>query len=83
MDDKDISEYLRFALEMLKQQALRLDRQHHWLCSLHDLVASDAELGARLREQPSYNLAHDPTLQTIDDMILNIDLALQKLKDQP
>jgi hypothetical protein len=82
MDGKDVKEYLRVILELLKQQALRLDRQHRWLCSLNDTIASDGELGELLKEHSSCNPAHDPSIQTTDTMLLNIDLALQKLRDQ-
>jgi hypothetical protein len=82
MEDGDIKEYLRGALVLLRAQAIDLDRHHRWICAIAETIATDAELGPLLTQHPLYDLGPAPSLRSIDDILLNIDAMLLRLKAQ-
>ncbi len=82
MKDGDIKEDLRGVLMLLRAQAVDLDRHHRWICAIAEAVSSDAELGPQLKEHPLYNLPREPSLRSIEDILVNIDAMLRRLEDR-
>jgi hypothetical protein len=80
MADQETNEILRFILESLKQQAIFLDRQYRWIIALAETIEGNAELEAKLKQHPSYDLGPEPRLRSIGVMTQNIDAVIQKLK---
>jgi hypothetical protein len=80
MKDGDIKENLRGVLGLLRAQAVDLDRHHRWLCAIAETIAADATLGLQLKSHPLYDLGRDPSLRSIEDILVNIDAMLQRLK---
>lgn len=80
MNDQDVKENLRSTLELLRAQAIDLDRHHRWICAIAETIATDAKLELQLKSHPLYDLGREPLLRNIDDILPNIDAMLQRLK---
>jgi hypothetical protein len=80
MNDGDIRENLRGTLELLRAQAIDLDRHHRWICAVAETIATDAKLELQLKNHPLYDLGREPLLRSIEDILVNIDAMLQRLK---
>ena len=76
----ETNQVLRFVLELQKEQAIYLDRQHRWIAALAKAIAADPELGERLRQDPFYDLGPEPSLRKIDVLTQNIDALIAQLR---
>ena len=79
--DADTKQVLVSILQMMKQQAIYLDRQHRWIVAVADSVDSQPELSAYLRKHPFFDLGPRRDLDRTNDVIQNIDALTQLLKD--
>jgi hypothetical protein len=79
--DAETKQVLLAILQMMKDQAVYLHRQHGWLIAVADSVDTDAELSDFLKTHPFYNQGPRPDVQITNAMIQNIDLLIQRLKD--
>jgi len=80
MPDEQTTQVLCEVLEMMKQQAVYLNRQHRWILALGDTIALKTDLEEFLREHPFYGLGPRPDLQITQSMIENIDALIRRLK---
>ena len=78
--DPSTNEVLATILEILKQQAIHLDRVHRWMLGLAEAVETDPVLGARLREHPFYNQGVALQLQSIEMTTQHIDALIRQLR---
>jgi hypothetical protein len=81
--DQKVNQALLAILEMQKQQALVSGRLLGWGVAVADTLRKNPQFEAVLREHPYFDLGHQPTLRTIDEMIQNIDALIQQLKVEP
>lgn len=80
-DDLPVNEVLVAILEMLKQQALYLHRQHGWMISVADtLRESSADLEKKLEQHPFYDQGPRQDVQITNVMIQNIDALIRQLR---
>jgi hypothetical protein len=80
MTQLETNEVLRSILEMLKQQAIHLNRHYGWLVAVADTLQKDPKLAEHLKQHPFYDQGPAPTLQRNDDAIQNIDALIRQLK---
>ena len=79
--DAETKQVLCAILQMMKDQAVYLHRQHGWLIAVADTVETNADLDAFLKKHPFYDLGPRPDVQITNAMIQNIDALIQRLKD--
>ncbi len=77
-----INEVLVAILEMLKDQAIYLQRQRGWLTAIADAVETNTDLDAFLKAHPFYKQPPRPDEQIMHDAIQRIDALLQLLNRQ-
>jgi hypothetical protein len=68
-------------LEMMKQQAIYLHRQHGWLIAVAEAVENNPDLLPYLKQHPFYDLGPRPDVQITQSMIANIDALIQQLRN--
>ena len=81
MPDPATNEVLYEILEMMKQQAIYLNRQHRWILALGDTIALKTELDDFLKKHPFYDLGPRPDLQITQSIIESIDALARRLKE--
>jgi len=79
--DAETKQVLCSILEMLKDQAIYLHRQHGWLMAVADTVETNADLDAFLKKHPFYRQAPRRDEQRTNEMIQKVDALIQLLKD--
>jgi len=82
MADLTTNAVLCSILEMMKQQAVYLHRQHGWLIAVAETIEKDAELLAELKQHPFYDQGPRLDARITDAMIRNIDALILQLKAQ-
>ena len=80
MNDRDTNEILCAVLDLLKRQAIYLERQQGWISALYSAIESEPSLAQRLREHPFYDQGPAPSLRSSAETIQIIDSIVQKLK---
>jgi hypothetical protein len=80
--DKETKEILSSILQMMREQAIYLHRQHGWLISVTETIQKQPDLAAHLKAHPYADLGPRPDVQITDDAIRRIDALIQKL-NQP
>jgi hypothetical protein len=81
MGETQTKEVLSAILEVLKQQAIYIDRQHRWIVALGDTIALKTDLDEFLKKHPFYDLGPRPDLDRTLDILRIID-GLKKQLDQ-
>jgi hypothetical protein len=80
MTEFEIKETFRFILELLKQQALYVHRQHGWLIALAETIERDPALVSELKNHPFYDQGPEWRIQSIDVLLQNIEIVLQQVQ---
>ena len=80
MPDQQTREVLSSILEMMKDQAIYLQRQRAWLTAIADTIASQPDLEASLKANPFFDLAPRRDEQIMHDAIPNIDALIRQLR---
>jgi hypothetical protein len=80
MSDLETNQALIAILEILKQEAVYLDRQHGWLIALAETIETMPQLESFLKRHPFYDQAPRPSLQKVDVLTRNIEALIQQLK---
>ena len=75
------TEVLSSILEMIKQQAIYLHRQHGWMIAVADALRENPDLAKRLEQHPFYDLGPREDVRITDAMIRNIDALIERLRD--
>jgi hypothetical protein len=76
----DTNEVLISILEMLRQQAIYLHRQHGWVIAVAETLRQNPEMAKSLEQHPFYDQGPRQDIQTTDATIRNIDALIQQLK---
>ena len=79
MTDRQTSTVLVSILQMLKQQAIYLRRQHGWMIAVAETLREKPELKERLEQQPFYDQGPRPDEKITETMIQRIDALIQEL----
>jgi hypothetical protein len=82
MSELPTRDVLCLILEMMKEQAIYLDRQHRWLVAVADTVNRQPDLSAYLKAHPFYDLGPRPDLDRTNEMLQRIDALIRKLMEQ-
>jgi len=82
MSDLETNGALIAILEILKQEAVYLHRQHGWLIAVAETIEQHPEFASLLKQHPFYDPTPRPSLQKVDALTRNIDALTQQLKDK-
>ena len=82
MNDSEFRDVLCSTLEMMRQQAVLVDRLFGWVIALGAAVRKNPELERTLTQHPFFDQGPAPGLQTTGEMIQNIDALIQRLRGQ-
>jgi hypothetical protein len=66
-------------LQMLKQQAIYMHRQHGWMIALAETLRDNPEVAKRLEQQTFYDQGPRKDVDITETMIRNIDALIQQL----
>jgi hypothetical protein len=80
MSDLETNGALIAILEILKQEAEYLHRQHGWLIAVAETIEKHPEFASRLKEHPFYDPTPRPSLNKITELTQKIDTLIQQLK---
>jgi hypothetical protein len=69
-------------LEILKQEAEYLHRQHGWLIAVAETIEKHPEFASLLKEHPFYDPTPRPSLNKITVLTQQIDALVQQLKQK-
>jgi hypothetical protein len=72
---------LRAILEMLKEEAQYLHRQHRWIIAVSETIEQHPDFAANLKAHPFFDQGPRPDEQRTQTMIRNIDALIRQLKD--
>jgi hypothetical protein len=81
MSDLPTNAVLRAILEMLKEEAQYLHRQHAWIIAVSETVEQHPDFRAKLRAHPFFDQGPRPDVERTQTMIRNIDALIRQLKD--
>jgi hypothetical protein len=81
MLDRETRNVLSSVLQVVKEQALYLDRQQRWLIALAEAMEKQPDLVAHLKQHPFYDQAHRQDVHKIESLLQNIDALIQQLRD--
>ena len=81
MSDHQIREVLVSILEMVRQQAIYLHRQHGWLIAVAETLEKHPDLVSHLKQHPSYDLGPRPDIEITQRMLQNIDALIAQLRN--
>jgi hypothetical protein len=81
MSDLETNQALIAILEILKQEAVYLHRQHGWLIAVAETIEANPDFATLLKQHPFYDPVPRPALQKVDVLTRNIDVLTQRLKD--
>lgn len=79
-NDQRTRQALLSVLDLLKQQALYIDRQHRWIVALASALEAEPALAERLQQHPLYDLGPAPSLRSGVEMSQIIDGIIQQVK---
>jgi hypothetical protein len=82
MSDRETNGTLIAILEILKQEAEYLHRQHGWLIAVAETIEKHPEFASLLKEHPFYDSTPRPSLQKIAVLTQKIDTLIQQLKKE-
>ena len=82
MNDLATNGALISILEILKQEAEYLHRQHGWLIAVAETIEKHPEFASRLKEHPFYDPTPRPALNKITELTQKIDTLIQQLKQK-
>ena len=82
MSDLDTNETLRTILEILKQEAKYLHRQHGWLIAVAETIEKNPDLDSQLKQHPFYDQGPRRDTQITDALIRNIDALIQRFREK-
>jgi hypothetical protein len=80
LSDLETNGALIAILEILKQEAEYLHRQHGWLIAVAETIEKHPEFASLLKEHPFYDSTPRPSLQKIVVLTQKIDALIQQLK---
>ena len=82
MSDRETNGALIAILEILKQEAEYLHRQHGWLIAVAETIEKHPEFASLLQQHPFYDSSPRPALQKIAGLTGKIDALIQQLKQE-
>ena len=80
MNDLETNGALIAILEILKQEAEYLHRQHGWLIAVAETIEKHPKFASCLKEHPFYDPTPRPSLNKITELTQEIDTLIQQLK---
>jgi hypothetical protein len=81
MNNLETKEILITILQMLRDEAVYLHRQHGWMIAVADAVRESPEAKKALERHPFYDQGPRPDEKITENAIRNIDALIQKLID--
>ena len=82
MSDRETNGALIAILEILKQEAVYMQRQHGWLIAVAETIEKHPEFASLLKQHPFYDSCPRPALQKIAGLTEKIDALIQQLKPE-
>ncbi len=82
MSDRETNGALIAILEILKQEAEYLQRQHGWLIAVAETIEKHPEFASLLKQHPFNDSSPRPALQKIAGLTEKIDALIQQLKPE-
>ena len=80
MSDRETNGALIAILEILKQEAVYLQRQHGWLIAVAETIEKNPEFASLLKQHPFYDSTPRPSFQKVAGLTEKIDALIQQLK---
>ena len=80
MSDRETNGALIAILEILKQEAVYLQRQHGW--PVAETIEQNPEFASLLKQHPFYDSTPRPSFQKVAGLTEKIDELIQQLKPE-
>lgn len=80
MENKELCAVLTSILQMMREQAIYLHRQHGWMIAVAETVKENPEAKIALERHPFYDQGPRRDVDTTDQILRNIESLIQRLK---
>jgi len=74
------NQVLRSILEMMREQAIYLHRQHAWIIAVAETIEKHPDLALALKQHPFYDQGHRQDLYKTELLLQRVDALIQQLR---
>ena len=77
---QETNQVLRSILEVIREQAIYLHRQHAWIVAIAETIEKNPDLASLLRQHPLYDQGHRLDIYKTELLLQKIDVLIQELR---
>jgi hypothetical protein len=80
MSDQETNQVLRSILEIVREQAIYLHRQHAWIIAVAETIEKHPDLASTLKQHPFYDQGHRQDIYKTELLLQKVDALIQELR---
>ena len=80
MNNQLLNQLLASMLEILREEAIYLHRQHGWIIAVAETIEKHPDLVQHLKQHPFYDQGYRPDAYKIERLLQSIDVLIQQLR---